>query len=72
VQNFNENTSILVMIAGYSALLASGLSIYAVITLYGLFVAGTMTLVLIWYRRNRRVHRKEIEALLEIARSERH
>jgi MFS family permease len=72
VQNFNENTSILVMIAGYSALLASGLSIYAVITLYGLFVAGTMTLVLIWYRRNRRAHRKEIEALLEIARSERH
>jgi MFS family permease len=72
VQNFNENTSILIMIAGYSALLASGLSIFAVITLYGLFVAGTMTLVLVWYRRNRRVHRKEIEALLEIARSERH
>jgi MFS family permease len=72
VQNFNENTSILLMIAGYSALLASGLSIFAVITLYGLFVAGTMTLVLVWYRRNRRVHRKEIEALLEIARSERH
>ena len=72
VQNFNENTSILVMIAGYSALLASGLSIFAVITLYGLFVAGTMTMVLLWYRRNRRVHRKEIEALLEIARSERH
>jgi hypothetical protein len=43
-----------------------------VITLYGLFVALTMTLVLLWYRRNRRVHRKEIEALLEIARSERH
>jgi MFS transporter, LPLT family, lysophospholipid transporter len=72
VQNFNENLSILVMIAAYSALLAAGLSIYAVITLYGLFVAGTMTLVLLWYRRNRRVHRKEIEALLEIARSERH
>ena len=72
VQNFNENTSILLMIAAYSALLASGLSIFAVITLYGLFVAGTMALVLAWYRRNRRVHRKEIEALLEIARSERH
>jgi hypothetical protein len=26
--------------------------------------------VLVWYRRNRRVHREEIEALLEIARSE--
>ena len=72
VQNFNENASILVMIAGYSALLALGLSIYVVITLYGLFVAGTMTLVLLWYRRNRHKHRSEIEALLEIARSERH
>jgi len=72
VQNFNENISILVMIAGYSALLALGLSIYVVITLYGLFIAGTMTLVLLWYRRNRHKHRSEIEALLEIARSERH
>jgi MFS family permease len=70
VQNFNENTSILVMIASYSALLGAGLSIYTVIVVFGLFVAGTMTLVLLWYRRNRRVHRGEIEALLEIARSE--
>jgi MFS transporter, LPLT family, lysophospholipid transporter len=72
VQNFNENTSILVMIAVYSALLAADLSIYAVIVIFGLFVAGTMTLVLLWYRRNRRVHKDEIEALLEIARSEKH
>jgi MFS family permease len=72
VQNFNENASILVMIASYSALLGAGLSIYTVIVIFGLFVAGTMTLVLLWYRRNRRVHRDEIEALLEIARSEKH
>jgi len=72
VQNFNENTSILIMIAAYSALLGAGLSIYTVITMYGLFVAGTMTLVMLWYRRNRRVHRQEIEALLEIAKSEKH
>ena len=72
VQNFNENISILVMIATYSALLAFGVSIYTVIVLFGLFVAGTKTLVQIWYRRNRRVHREEIEALLEIARSEKH
>jgi MFS family permease len=70
VQNFNENTSILVMIAAYSALLGAGLSIYTVIVIFGLFVAGTMTLVLLWYQRNRRTHRDEIEALLEIARSE--
>jgi MFS family permease len=72
VQNFNENASILVMIAAYSALLGAGLSIYAVIVIFGLFVAGTMTAVLFWYRRNRRVHKDEIEALLEIARSEKH
>lgn len=72
VQNFNENASILVMIAAYSAMLGAGLSIYTVIVIFGLFVAGTMTVVLFWYRRNRRVHREEIEALLEIARSEKH
>ena len=70
VQNFNENTSILVMIAVYSALLGAGFTIYTVIAVFGLFIAGTMTLVLLWYRRNRRVHQKEIDALLEIARSE--
>jgi len=70
VQNFNENTSILIMIAGYSALLGAGFSIYTAIFVFGLFVAGTMTLVLLWYRRNLRVHKEEIEALLEIARSE--
>jgi len=72
VQNFNENASILVMIASYSALLGSGLSIYTVIVIFGLFVAGTMAAVMLWYRRNRRVHKDEIEALLEIARSEKH
>jgi MFS family permease len=72
VQNFNENASILVMIALYSALLGAGVSIFTVITLFGLFVAGTMALVLVWYHRNRRVHHEEIEALLEIARSKKH
>jgi LPLT family lysophospholipid transporter-like MFS transporter len=72
VQNFNENISILVMIAVYSALLAADLSIHTVIVIFGLFMAGNMTLVLVWYRRNRRVHKDEIEALLEIARSEKH
>ena len=40
VQNFNENTSILVMIALYSLLLNVGHSIYFVIIAFGLFVAG--------------------------------
>ena len=70
VQNFNENASILVMIALYSFLLAAGLSIYWVIALFGLFVAGTMTMVLLWYRYNHRMHPGEIDKLLAFARTE--
>jgi MFS family permease len=70
VQNFNENASILVMIALYSLLLQAGYSIYFVIVVFGLFVAGTMTLVQWWYWRNRRAHRAEVERLLDFARAE--
>jgi len=70
VQNFNENTSILIMIALYSFLLHRGFSIYVVITGFGLFVAGTMGFVQWWYVHNRRVHREEVERLLAFARAE--
>jgi MFS family permease len=70
VQNFNENTSILIMIATYSLLLALGLSIYWVIALFGMFVAGTMTLVLLWHHHNRRTHTQQIDKLLAFARAE--
>ena len=70
VQNFNENTSILVMIALYSLLLSQGYSIYFVITTFGLFVAGTMALVQSWYLYNRRKHRADVERLLAFARAE--
>jgi MFS family permease len=70
VQNFNENTSILVMIALYSLLLHVGYSIYVVITVFGLFVAGTMTVVQWWYLHNRRRHPEEVERLLAFARAE--
>jgi len=70
VQNFNENSAILVMIALYSLLLHTGYSIYFVITSFGLFVAGTMTVVQAWYLHNRRVHREEVERLLAFARAE--
>jgi hypothetical protein len=45
VQNFNENLSILIMTSTYSALLKAHLSIYWIIVLFGLFVAGAMWLV---------------------------
>jgi MFS family permease len=70
VQNFNENTSILIMIALYSVLLSVGHSIYIVILFFGLFVAGTMTVVQWWYLRNHRVHRDEVDRLLAFARAE--
>ncbi len=70
VQNFNENTSILIMIALYSMLLHVGYSIYTVILCFGLFVAATMTLVQFWYWRNRRVHGEEVDRLLAFARAE--
>ena len=70
VQNFNENASILVMIALYSLLLAAGLSIYWVIALFGMFIAGTMALVLYWYGYNRRAHPEQVERLLAFARAE--
>ena len=72
VQNFNENASILVMIATYSLLLGSGMSITWVIVLFGLFVAGTMALVQRWFKLNCVRHGTEIDRLLEIARSEKH
>ena len=72
VQNFNENASILAMIAMYSLLLSAGVSIYWVIALFGLFVAGTMTMVMFWYLHNRRVRGEEIERLLAFARAEGH
>ena len=72
VQNFNENLSILAMIATYSLLLAAGLSISTVIVLFGSFVAGTMALELWWFNHNQREHGQEIERLLAIARSEHH
>jgi membrane protein insertase Oxa1/YidC/SpoIIIJ len=70
VQNFNENTSILVMIALYSLLLAAGLSIYWVIAMFGTFVAGTMFLVMRWHSRNCIRHSDDVEKLLAFARAE--
>jgi LPLT family lysophospholipid transporter-like MFS transporter len=45
VQNFNENLSILAMLAIYAFLIMMDFSIYTVIAMFGIFVAVTMTLV---------------------------
>ena len=52
VQNFNENLSVLLMLGLYAVLLHVDLSVNWVIWLFGLFVAGSMALVLRQHRRN--------------------
>jgi MFS transporter, LPLT family, lysophospholipid transporter len=54
VQNFNENVSILVMLALYSLMLRLDLHIHTVILLFGLFVSSTMYLVMRWNAANHR------------------
>src|SRR5438094_5859031 len=42
VQNFNENVSVLIMLALYSMMIKSDLHINVIIICFGLFVASTM------------------------------
>lgn len=56
VQNFNENLSILVMTGFYYLMIRADLSIYWVITQFGLFVSGTMYLVQRRHEANQRRH----------------
>jgi MFS family permease len=52
VQNFNENIGILVMVGLYALMVRSGVSVNMAIVLFGLFVAGTMLLVMWRHRQN--------------------
>ena len=52
VQNFNENVSILLMLALYSGMLATNLSVHAIVVIFGLFVSSTMLLVMRRHRSN--------------------
>ena len=54
VQNFNENLNILLMLGVYALMIRSNFSINTVIVMFGLFVSGTMALVMIWNRSNHR------------------
>ena len=69
VQNFNENTSILLMLGFYALLVYLDLSIFAVIVLFGVFVSLAMLLVGFWHRRNMREHGEELQQLLAAAKN---
>ena len=56
VQNFNENLSILAMTGIYFVMIRADLSIYVVITLFGLFLSSTMLLVKFRHEANQRQH----------------
>jgi hypothetical protein len=62
VQNFNENLSILIMTTTYSVLIRAQLSIYWIITLFGLFVAGTMWLV----KRQHEINQRERDDVMHL------
>ncbi len=54
VQNFNENVSILVMLAIYAAMIKADLHINVIIVMFGVFVMLTMLAVMFRHRYNQR------------------
>ncbi len=56
VQNFNENLSILTMLAVYSLMLRLHLDLNVIIILFGLFLAGTMLAIRHLHVTNQREH----------------
>jgi MFS transporter, LPLT family, lysophospholipid transporter len=52
VQNFNENISILLMLALYSSMIATNLRVHTIIVIFGLFVSFTMLGVIRLHRHN--------------------
>ena len=54
VQNFNENVSILVMLAIYSLMIKLDLRIHTITGIFGMFMAGAMYMVMRWNAANHR------------------
>ena len=54
VQNFNENVSILVMLAVYSLLLRMDLRIQSIVVMFGVFMSAALYLVMRWNASNHR------------------
>jgi hypothetical protein len=54
VQNFNENVSILVLLAIYSLLLRMDLRIQSIVVMFGVFMSAALYLVMRWNASNHR------------------
>ncbi len=64
VQNFNENLNILLMLGLYALLIKFDFHVNSIIWIFGLFVAGTMLLVIRRYRYNKQHY--DLDALIGV------
>jgi hypothetical protein len=71
VQNFNEQACILVLGGLYALSTGMGISAFGAITAFGVVVAGFMWVIQRWHQSNLVHHKEQVEALLQIARSDR-
>lgn len=55
VQNFNENLSILVLLAIYAVMVSLNLHTHVIIVIFGLFVASTMYAVILKHKANQKI-----------------
>ena len=72
VQNFNEQACILAMGAFYAGMTKWGFSAFVAITIFGLTIAATMTVIRQWHLSNCVKHKAEVDHLLALARSDTH
>ena len=70
VQNFNEQSCILLLGGLYSLSTGMGVSAFIAISAFGVLVAACMWLIKRWHARNCREHGAELDHLLEIARND--
>jgi MFS family permease len=70
VQNFNEQSCILLLGALYSLSTGMGLPTFAAIAAFGALIAGFMVLIRRWHRANCTHHAAEVERLMAIARND--
>ena len=70
VQNFNEQTCILILGGGYALLTGMGLDAYEALTGCSILVASVMWLIKKWHESNLMRHAQEMNRLLEEVRKE--
>jgi hypothetical protein len=70
VQNFNEQTCILLLGGFYSFSTGMGLSAFGAITAFGFVVASIMWVIKRWHERNMREHSAVLNHLIDVAKND--